>query len=74
MSNIKKKQHYVWKNYLRPWTENNKIWCLRQGEKFCTSPDNIALQRFFYQAEPLNLNELEYIKHELSVVMAQLLN
>ena len=26
MSNIKKKQHSVWRNYLRAWAKDEKIW------------------------------------------------
>lgn len=54
---MKKKQHYIWKYYLRSWTLNNKIWCGRNGKCFPTALENIGQKRFFYKAEPLN--ELE---------------
>jgi len=39
MKKNKKRQHYVWKNYLKPWTLDNKIWCKRKDKIFNTSLD-----------------------------------
>lgn len=50
----KKRQHYVWKHYLKPWSINGKIWCKRDGKIFNTSLENIAQKRFFYHSSPLN--------------------
>jgi len=58
---IKKKHHYVWKHYLKPWTENEQICCLRQGKPFSTSLENIAQKRYFYESLPLNELELKFI-------------
>lgn len=58
MENDKKRQHYVWKRYLKPWVIEGKIWCKRGDTIFNTSPENVALEKFFYYAEPLN--EVEY--------------
>ena len=54
MQNDKKRQHYVWKKYLKPWTVDGRIWCRRGDDLFNTSPDNVAQEKFFYYAEPLN--------------------
>jgi hypothetical protein len=58
---IKKKHHYVWKHYLKPWTVNEQICCLRQGKRFSSSLENIAQKRFFYKSIPLNEIELKFI-------------
>lgn len=62
MKEIKKKQHYVWKHYLKPWSSNGQIWCKRNNKVFKTSLDNIAQQRFFYKSEPLNDMEVQFLK------------
>lgn len=59
---MKKKQHYVWKHYLKPWSENGQIWCNRNGNIFKTSLKNIGQQRFFYKAEKLNEFEFSIVK------------
>lgn len=62
MKTPKKQQHYIWKYYLKPWTVDDKICCLRNGNSFLASLNNIAQIRYFYEAEPLNESELDYIK------------
>jgi len=54
MEKNKKKQHYVWKYYLKPWTTDDKIWCKRNSTIFKTSLENIAQERYFYKTTPLN--------------------
>lgn len=63
---FKKKHHYVWKHYLKPWTDNEQICCLRQGKRFPTSLENIAQKRYFYESEPLNENELQFLSSFLN--------
>lgn len=78
MSSIKKNQHYVWKHFLKPWTSNNKICCLRNGKTFNTSLDNIANRRYFYESTPLNEDEfkiiLSFIDHLHPTAKASILN
>jgi hypothetical protein len=57
----KKKQHYVFKAYLKPWTEKRKIWCLRSGEVFPSSLERVACERFFYRSCPLTEEEQKFI-------------
>ena len=63
---IKKKQHYIWRHYLKPWTNDNKIWCKIGNRIFQTSPVNIGAETYFYEAHELNELEkymiLSYIK------------
>lgn len=49
-----RRQHYVWKNYLTPWTTNGRIWCRHDKNIFLTDPVNIGQERDFYR-----LNELD---------------
>ena len=57
----KKRQHYVWKNYLKPWTLDNKIWCKRKGKIFNTSLDNVGNESYFYLTKPLNKDEQKFL-------------
>jgi len=58
----KPKQHYVWKNYLKPWTINGQIWCKRNNHIFLTSLVNIAQERYFYKTSMLNEFEDKLIR------------
>lgn len=60
--NVKKKQHYVWKHYLKPWSQKGQIWCNRNGKTFHTSLENIGQKRYFYKAEKLNDFEINIVK------------
>lgn len=58
---LKKRQHYVWKHYLKPWTVNGKVYCQRNGETFHTNPINIGQKRYFYKSEPLSDADLTFL-------------
>ena len=61
MKKNKKRQHYVWKNYLKPWTLDNKIWCKRKDKIFNTSLDNIGNESYFYLTKQLNYTEQDFL-------------
>jgi hypothetical protein len=61
METNKKKQHYLWKFYLKPWTSNKKIWCKRHKNIFLTSLENIGQERYFYETLPLNETEQKFL-------------
>jgi len=58
METDKKHQHYVWKNYLKPWATDKKIWCKRHDSIFNPSLNNIAQEKYFYEVDPLNEIEI----------------
>lgn len=60
-----KRQHYVWRNYLKPWCNNGKIYCLREGEIFQANLMGIAQQRYFYRIEELSDHEIFTLKELL---------
>lgn len=62
MSTKKRKHHYVWQHYLSPWTNDEKIWCLRNGKVFQTSTENIAQERDFYKIKSISQRDIEFIK------------
>lgn len=58
----KRRQHYVWKKYLDPWTEEGKVWCHRKGARpFHTSPVNVAVERDFYKLHSLTQGDMKFI-------------
>jgi hypothetical protein len=52
MSTVKK-QHYVWRKYLRPWATNEKIYCWRRKENKVFGADlmGVANETFFYRVQ-----------------------
>ena len=65
MNQTTKKQHYIWRSYLAPWTNNNsstgKIMCLRDNRIFPVSLTNIAHENYFYAIKELSKVERELI-------------
>lgn len=60
MSNIKKKQHYVFQAYLKNWcNEDGKLWVYNKKDKriFLTGTENILNKRGLYQLKNMNTDE-----------------
>lgn len=60
MEEIKKRQHYVWKDYLRAWAESNDlIHTYFKQQKKTARPNlkNVAQEKFFYEAEEFTIEE-----------------
>lgn len=51
MSHKTRRQHYVWRKYLEPWTTKGKIWCRRESKIFSADLMNVAQERDFYTPE-----------------------
>lgn len=61
MSNKKRRHHYIWRHYLKPWLDENKVNCLRDGKTFQTDLMNIGQQRDFYKLKDLNAEDVDFI-------------
>lgn len=61
----KKRQHYVFRAYLRPWSNKDKIYCLRDGKIFFSDLMGVACERFFYQLQDLTPVEIDFIERLL---------
>ncbi|MFZ1389026.1 MAG: DUF4238 domain-containing protein [Thiolinea sp.] len=56
-----RRQHYVWRHYLRAWATDEKIWCLRDEKKSLTNLVNIGQERDFYAVKDITENDIKYI-------------
>lgn len=65
MNQTTKKQHYIWRSYLAPWTRDNsnkgQIFCRREGRIFPVSLMNVAHENYFYEVKELSKREIELI-------------
>ncbi|WP_320657485.1 DUF4238 domain-containing protein [Aeromonas veronii] len=58
----KTKQHFVWRNYLRAWANNETIYCLMDNKIFKPNLMNIGQERYFYKLKELRTNEIEFLR------------
>ncbi len=70
MNQTTKKQHYIWRNYLAAWTNNNsntgQIICLRDNNIFPVSLMKIAHENYFYGVKELSQQERALI-YEMTI-------
>ena len=60
---MKKRNHYVWKHYLKPWTnKNGKIVCKKEGKIIEVNVDKIAVEKYFYKLEFLTTDDFLFIE------------
>ncbi len=62
---IKRRHHYVWKKYLKSWSVDGCIWCLRDNEIFQSNPKNTGLENNFYEFKGLSSADIEFIEKEI---------
>lgn len=48
-----KRQHYVWRNYLRSWSSKDQICCARDQKIFPANLMKVAQKKNFYTSEPI---------------------
>ena len=58
----KRKQHHVWKSYLRAWAHEEKIFCLQSGRVFESNICDVAVERDFYKLPTLSKEDIGYIR------------
>lgn len=60
MGDITKQPHYVYRKYLRPWTLNERIYCLMNNKKIIfTNIMNIGKENYFYEFKLCTDKEIE---------------
>lgn len=65
---VARKQHYVWKKYLRAWCNTNEqLYCsFKKSKPIKTSLTNVANKRDFYKLKKLNAFEIDFIKYTIN--------
>jgi len=58
---LKKRQHYVWRHYLKQWTINEKIFCHREGVIFGSGLMGVGQSRYFYKLNELSKQDIHII-------------
>lgn len=63
MSTIKKRQHYIWMYYLKPWTNSNHIWTFFKSSDKIEQPNlmKVAQEKYFYQLEDFTEEEEAFL-------------
>jgi len=56
------RQHYVSRFYLKPWVENDQIWCLRDRKIFSANLMKIANEKYFYELRDLSPEDMALIE------------
>ena len=65
MNQIKKRHHYVWRNYLRAWSNSNDLIpsLIKINNKIAiTNLTNVAQKKLFYSLEEFTFEEEYYLK------------
>jgi len=67
MSNIKKRQHYVWRHYLKNWTDKESIWTLfkKLNKIERTGLMKVAQEKYFYRLSDFTNEEEKLLKNYL---------
>jgi hypothetical protein len=58
----KRRQHYVWRHYLKPWTFGEQIWCLRENRTFTNGLMGIGNSSYFYKINELTEKDIDLIQ------------
>jgi hypothetical protein len=58
----KRRHHYVWQKYLRAWSVDDQIACLRNGRTFRSGTVDVAVRKDFYRLKEITPSDLEVIK------------
>ncbi|MEX6627606.1 DUF4238 domain-containing protein [Tenacibaculum salmonis] len=64
MSDIKKRQHYVWRHYLRNWSDKENIWTFFKELDKIEKPGlmGVALEKYFYKLIDFTDEEESFLK------------
>jgi len=59
--NTPRRQHYVWRSYLKAWATDEEIFCLQDHRIFSTNVSNVAVEKDFYKLRELTKADIEYV-------------
>jgi hypothetical protein len=58
----KRKQHYVWRYYLKAWSTSGQLWCRRDGKPFLSATENVAQMRDFYRLKKMSERDIQCVE------------
>jgi hypothetical protein len=58
----KRRHHFVWQYYLKPWIVDGRIACWRNGQVFRTDLANVAVERDFYRLRDISERDVTTIR------------
>jgi hypothetical protein len=65
--NVTRKQHYVWRKYLRAWAPQESIWCLRNGKLFRSGLMGVGQEKDFYRIKEMSAEDIKFLRDFCSV-------
>ncbi|WP_322851774.1 DUF4238 domain-containing protein, partial [Vibrio harveyi] len=60
----KKKQHYVWRRYLKSWLVDDKLACMRNKQHVFSTADlmNVGQKSYFYKVNSLSEQDISFVR------------
>lgn len=59
----KRRQHYVWKNYLKPWSKDGHVYICSRGEIERKGLKLVGQKDYFYKLKEISEADVEWIKN-----------
>jgi len=60
--NDTRRQHHVWRYYLKAWATGEQLFCLQDGRIFPSNVSGVAVERDFYKLQTLTRQDIEAIR------------
>src|ERR1700747_697482 len=75
MSDLKKRQHYVWRHYLKPWTNEGGIWTyFKDLDKIIKAGLMVVAQeKYFYELIDFTEAEEDFLKNYIDYTCPEVL-
>jgi hypothetical protein len=68
---MKKRHHHVLRGYLKSWTVDGRIYCLRKGQIFPCDLMGVAVERYFYEPQILEPSDIFLIEKAIIELSAE---
>lgn len=62
---VTRRQHTVWRHYLRAWAPDEQIWCAMKGKVFPSNLMGVGQERDFYRTQYVTADDLKLLQRML---------